>query len=349
MIGFQSLLRVFLMLFVPLPFVVALLLVLLLGGLLHRSGWNGQKRPFLVLIACAALQSVILGLRWGYGIAELRYALPVIASYLPPLVLASFKSLIARGDTEDRALRMLHVLPPLFMGALVYLAPQFIDFALSALFIGYAFALLRLARSGPDALDEARFDGAVAAHRAMLIAAASLALSAVFDVLILLDFEWSKGVNTAFFVANANLLGLLLFGMTAMIAARAKAQPEPAIEQASSPLTEDQDRDVLMRIQRLMQERKLFLNENLTLSRLARQAGIPARQISGAINRLAQKNVSQFINDYRIAEACERLETTDVSVTVAMFESGFQTKSNFNREFRRVTGLSPADWRARNR
>jgi AraC-like DNA-binding protein len=30
-----------------------------------------------------------------------------------------------------------------------------------------------------------------------------------------------------------------------------------------------------------------------------------------------------------------------------MFDSGFQTKSNFNREFRRQTGLSPAAWRNR--
>ena len=34
-----------------------------------------------------------------------------------------------------------------------------------------------------------------------------------------------------------------------------------------------------------------------------------------------------------------------MSVTAAMFDSGFQTKSNFNREFRRVTSLNPAAWR----
>ncbi|WP_345770921.1 AraC family transcriptional regulator [Brucella intermedia] len=61
------------------------------------------------------------------------------------------------------------------------------------------------------------------------------------------------------------------------------------------------------------------------------------------------QNVSRFINDYRIAEACRRLEKDDISITTVMFESGFQTKSNFNREFRRVTSLSPADWRDKNR
>jgi AraC-like DNA-binding protein len=72
---------------------------------------------------------------------------------------------------------------------------------------------------------------------------------------------------------------------------------------------------------------------------------VPARTISGAGNRVARKNVSQYINDHRIAEACRLLRETDISVTSAMFEAGFQTKSNFNREFRRVTSLSPAAWR----
>ena len=32
-----------------------------------------------------------------------------------------------------------------------------------------------------------------------------------------------------------------------------------------------------------------------------------------------------------------------------MLESGFQTKSNFNREFRRVTAHNPAAWREQSR
>lgn len=342
-------LRVCFMIFIPLPFVVALLLLLLLAALLHHSGWRRQNRPFLVLIGFSALQSIVLGLRWGYGVAELRYVLPILASCFPPLVLASFRSLIDRAEAHDDAPAWFHALPPFAIAALLFLAPGLIDFALMALFLGYAFALLKLGRSGPDALDEARFDGAVAAHRALIIAAVSLCLSASFDLAVLLDFEWSKGNNAAIIVGNANLLGLLLLGLTAIVAARAKAPPETQDETASSSPTAALDQDVLERIARLLAEQKLFLDENLTLSRLARRAGIPARQISGAVNRLTQKNVSQFINDYRIAEACRRLRQADISITAAMLESGFQTKSNFNREFRRVTSSTPADWRARNR
>ncbi|MEJ6845964.1 helix-turn-helix domain-containing protein [Sinorhizobium fredii] len=198
-------------------------------------------------------------------------------------------------------------------------------------------------------LNEARFDGVHAAHRALLIAAAALCISALFDLAIFLDFQWSKGANAALIVSNANLLALLFLGPTAIVAARARPLPVVASNIEQAELLAAKDSEVLDRIDHLLAEQRLSRDENLTLSRLARRAGVPARLISGAVNRLARKNVSQYINDFRIAEACRLLRGTDMPVTAAMLESGFQTKSNFNREFRRVTSLSPASWRERNR
>lgn len=53
----------------------------------------------------------------------------------------------------------------------------------------------------------------------------------------------------------------------------------------------------------------------------------------------------QVVNDFRIAEAMRLLAETDRPVTTIQFEAGFLTKSNFNREFRRVTGTSPSAYR----
>jgi len=334
--------------FVPLPFVVALLLLILLVRALQAEQPSRANRAFLALVGLCALQSTLVGLRWGYDLVDLRFLMPVVASCLPPLVLASFRSLIHHDAAEAGGVRWLNAAPPVVVVALVLLAPALIDAALIVIFVGYALAVLNLGRAGPDSLDEARFDGAVAAHRALVIAAASLCVSALFDLAVLLDFEWSRGKNAAFVVSNANLLGLFLFGITAIVAARARAIPVPAAE-TEAVSTAAQDREVLDRIRNLLVEQKLARDENLTLSRLARRAGVPARQISGAVNRLAGKNVSQYINDFRVAEACRLLRETDMPVTAAMFESGFQTKSNFNREFRRVTSFSPASWREQSR
>ncbi len=51
------------------------------------------------------------------------------------------------------------------------------------------------------------------------------------------------------------------------------------------------------------------------------------------------------MNEYRIAEARRLLRETDLAVTQVMLEAGFQTKSNFNREFLRATGKTPSDFR----
>jgi AraC-like DNA-binding protein len=106
-----------------------------------------------------------------------------------------------------------------------------------------------------------------------------------------------------------------------------------------------EDKETMIAVQRLMETRRIYRDVDLNLDRLARKLGIPARQISAAINRTTAKNVSQYVNEFRIAEACRLLVETEKSVTEIMLEVGFQTKSNFNREFRRVTDMAPIQWR----
>jgi AraC-like DNA-binding protein len=112
----------------------------------------------------------------------------------------------------------------------------------------------------------------------------------------------------------------------------------------SSSSTEE-DAATVSRIDGLMREQHLYRDPDLTLERLARRAGIPARQISGALNRIYGRNVSQIVNEYRVGDAKWRLIATREPVTVVMLESGFGTKSNFNREFLRVTGMTPSAYR----
>jgi len=337
------------LIFVPLPFVVALLLLIGLAAAWWNEDEAARNPPFLALIGLCAVQSIMLGLRWGYDFEALRSALPVLAACVPPLVLLSFERLIVTSGANAGTATWLHVFPPSLVALFVLLMPSLIDAALIVIFLGYAVTLLRRAWPGPDRLGAARLDGAVPAHRALVLAAVSLCMSAVFDLVVLLDLAWTQGMNVRLVVTNANLLVPLLIGLTAIVAARALDTSE-AIE---TPLPDahdpERDRDALARVDRLLVDERLFRDENLSLSRLARRVGLPARQISGAINRLTQRNVSQYITDVRIAEACRLLRDTSEQVTTVMLESGFQTKSNFNREFRRVTSLSPAAWRAKHR
>ncbi|QCM11525.1 helix-turn-helix domain-containing protein [Agrobacterium tumefaciens] len=337
-------------LFIPLPFVVALLLMVMFI-VFFRSGDDVRtNRAFLALIALCAVQSVLVGLRWGYGVSALRYVLPILAACLPPLVYIAFRGLMGVGEESRRAMLASLFLSPLFIVFLEMVFPVAIDLALIVIFVGHAVALLLLARKGPDELDEAQFASVASAHRALIIAAIALCVSSLFDLLVFLDFAWAHGENVGALVSNANLLGLLLIGLMAALAGKSKAPQmavEPAAELPPPAKPSEQDRDVIERLDRVMETQTLYRDENLNLSRLARRLGLPSRQISGAINRSLGVNVSQYVNQLRIREACRLLEETEQSVTAIMFSSGFQTKSNFNREFRRVTGMSPIDWRER--
>ncbi|RVT76990.1 AraC family transcriptional regulator [Agrobacterium sp. CNPSo 2736] len=337
-------------LFIPLPFVVALLLVVMFIVFFRGGDDVRTNRAFLTLIALCALQSVLVGLRWGYGVSEARYVLPVLAACLPPLVYIAFRGLM-RVAAESRMVMLANLaFSPLLIVIMEFTWPMAIDLALIVIFVGHAIALLLLGRKGPDGLDEAQFASVTSAHRALIIAAIALCVSALFDLLVFFDFEWAHGQNVAALVSNANLFGLLLIGLMAALAGKSKAPQsatEPVVELPPSAEPSEQDRDIVARVDRLMETQALYRDENLNLSRLARRLGLPSRQISGAINRSLGVNVSQYVNQLRIRQACRLLEETEQSVTAIMLSSGFQTKSNFNREFRRVTGMSPVDWRER--
>jgi AraC-like DNA-binding protein len=332
--------------FVPLPFVVALVLLILMALAGRRDGVRANPF-FLALIAVCVLQSVLLGLRWGYGVAAVRNVLPISAAALPPLVYASFRGLTQRASSRGQAGLWPHALPAAFVAVLVVLRRDLIDIALVLIYLGYAAALLRLARPGPDMLRLALLEGALPAYRALQLAAAVLAASAGVDGLVALDFELTRGAHAVAVIGIANLFSLFILGLAMAVAGRSQPPIEPEVARDSVPTadTED-DAAIIAKIEELMQGRKLYRDADLSLDRLGRRAGLPARRISAAINRITSKNVSQYVNDHRVAEACRLLTETTKPVTMIMFEVGFQTKSNFNREFRRVMGTSPSAWRA---
>jgi len=80
------------------------------------------------------------------------------------------------------------------------------------------------------------------------------------------------------------------------------------------------------------------------LSRLARRLHLPEKRLSMAVNRATGANVSRYVNTWRVRHACKLIEG-GATVTDAMLDSGFNTKSNFNREFLRETGVPPSQWK----
>lgn len=130
-------------------------------------------------------------------------------------------------------------------------------------------------------------------------------------------------------------------------AERLATSADVAYQEAADKRVAGSDACTVARLTELVQGQELFRDPDLSLIKLARRMGVPARELSAAVNRQCGKNIAQWINAFRIAAACERLAGSDAPVTGIMLECGFFTKSNFNREFRRHTGLSPSAYRQR--
>lgn len=333
--------------FIPLSFVVAILLLVLFYAVLKSDDAPvfspPRNLPFLALILLGAFQAFLSGLRWGYGIEAAMLVAPVSAALLPPLSHAGVARQIRKSSVSFRRRVFLHALPAAIILLLMAFWRNAIDWALPLIFIGYAAAILHLLRRGPDALRTTPFESAASVYRAVFFAAGSLLLSAALDLFVFLDFAWTEGRHAPVLVAIGNLLALAVLSIAGAVVIRGRAADEA--EGARPPAEAPGDPETLAVLQSLMATKRAYRDPDLNLDRLARKVALPARQISAAINRATGKNVSQFVNDFRIAEACRLLVETEKPVTEVILESGFQTKSNFNREFRRVTGMTPVQWR----
>ena len=169
--------------------------------------------------------------------------------------------------------------------------------------------------------------------------AAVLFVSGVTDVVIGYDFLINSGANTGKIAGAASTGSLLVLVMLWYLFLR--RQPEPVVSNADQV-------DLFPKVDGLIRVERLFADPDINLSRMARRLHLPARDVSKAINQATGLNVSQYVNGLRIEEACRVMEETDTSITEVVFQSGFNTKSNFNREFLRVKGMAPSVWRKEN-
>ena len=114
---------------------------------------------------------------------------------------------------------------------------------------------------------------------------------------------------------------------------------------SSALMTSERAEEITSMLDSKIRQDSLYLDPELTLSKLTRKLGIPAKQISIAVNQVHKKNISKLINKYRIDHAKHALITSQDTITQVFMNSGFQTKSNFNREFSTMTGMTPSEYR----
>ncbi|MGM9817251.1 MAG: helix-turn-helix domain-containing protein [Lepagella sp.] len=117
---------------------------------------------------------------------------------------------------------------------------------------------------------------------------------------------------------------------------------------AGSPSSLDDEKKVMIwqKIEQKMEHDKIYCDTGFSLSRLAEAVESNQAYVSRVVNEKYGKSFTDFVNDYRIREACVRLLDTEkyghYTISAIAEDVGYKAQSTFIRAFRKNTGLPPS-------
>ena len=85
--------------------------------------------------------------------------------------------------------------------------------------------------------------------------------------------------------------------------------------------------------------------ENINVAQLAASVHLSESYFMSQFRRHVGLSAVEYISHFRIDKACRELMSTNKTVLETAFDCGFHNLSNFNRQFRRITGCSPTEYR----
>lgn len=83
----------------------------------------------------------------------------------------------------------------------------------------------------------------------------------------------------------------------------------------------------------------------ISLPELAEMLCMTSSSFSRYFTMRNNKTFSKFIAELRIKHACKLLIETDIPVSIISYECGFNTLSNFNKQFKEIMHMNPSDYK----
>ncbi len=169
---------------------------------------------------------------------------------------------------------------------------------------------------------------------------------AFFDFKILFPF-YKKSL---FFILLA--LVILSIGFSVIFINHRKKEKKRQNKYKTVKLDPDRAEGIVSQLLFLMEKENIFLDPNLTLSKLAQKLRIHSNQLSRIINERFGLSYNDFVNKYRIEEAKKKLTSSEDNKSTILdiiYSTGFYSKSVFNTAFKKFTGMTPSEYRKKNK
>ena len=103
------------------------------------------------------------------------------------------------------------------------------------------------------------------------------------------------------------------------------------------------------RLLRVLVHIQEHLDEPLALEELARLACLAPYHFHHVFTGMLGESLASHVRRLRLERAATRLKFTEMPVVEIAFEAAYETHEAFSRAFRKAFGLSPAQFRKRNR
>lgn len=116
---------------------------------------------------------------------------------------------------------------------------------------------------------------------------------------------------------------------------------------AKSGLDSLRKKQLLEALNDLMIREKIFKDNDLTLQILAERLSIHPNYLSQILNEMLGVNFYDYLNRYRISEFKNLVKDpfySRYSLLALAHESGFNSKASFNRNFKKIEGLTPSEY-----
>ena len=91
-----------------------------------------------------------------------------------------------------------------------------------------------------------------------------------------------------------------------------------------------------------------YSNADLSINDIAQYAGCSASYLSAVFSEYTGENLVAYLNNYRINMACDLLVNSRILIRDVGLKTGFNTVQNFNRVFKKYTGMTPNEYRKAN-
>lgn len=115
-----------------------------------------------------------------------------------------------------------------------------------------------------------------------------------------------------------------------------------------SGLNEIRKEEIKNQLLEYFEKEKPYLNSELTLKELSEGLSVSEHNLSEVINTSLNQNYFDLINSYRVKEVQQRMknpENKNFTILAIAFDSGFNSKSSFNSVFKKITGMTPTEFK----